>query len=146
MSNDHAAGGGPPPAPGPAANDPRPTAEILKSLTANGQALVRKEIELAKLEVTQILVARITAVAMFLGAAVVGLFILGFVGVTAAKGLEEVLPPWAAWLIVTFVYILVAAILGLVGKRKLTTPPNTPERTKASVEETVEWAKKQVQR
>ncbi|MFA9432785.1 phage holin family protein [Egicoccus sp. AB-alg2] len=145
MSTDHAAGTSPPPASTPADGDPRPTSEIMRSLTANGQALVRKEIELAKLELTEILVARVTAVAMFLGAAVLGLFILGFVGVTGAKALEEVLPPWAAWLIVTFVYILIAAILGLIGKRKLQKPSNTPERTKASVEETVEWAKQRVQ-
>lgn len=145
MANDHAAGGSPPPAIAPQEPDPRPTSEVMRSLTANGQALVRKEIELAKLEVTEIVVARVTAVAMFVGAAVIGLFILGFVGITGAVALELVLPAWAAWLIVTGVYILVAVVLGLIGKRKLTTPSSSPDRTKAAVEETVEWAKKRVQ-
>ncbi|MFA9446970.1 phage holin family protein [Egicoccus sp. AB-alg6-2] len=145
MSHDYAASGNPPPAIPPQERDPRPTGEVVKSLTANAQELLRKEIELAKLEISEILVARVTAVAMFAGAGVVGLFILGFVGVTGAKALDLVLPEWAAWLIVTAVYILIAAILAMIGKRKLTKPSSSPDRTKASVEETVAWAKKRVQ-
>ncbi|MBS3939921.1 MAG: phage holin family protein [Actinobacteria bacterium] len=144
MSHDYAAGGTPPPAIPPQAADPRPTAEVLRSMTANAQALVKKEIELAKLEITEIVVARVMGVAMFLGAAVIGLFILGFVGVTAAVALQLVLPAWAAWLIVTGLYILVAVILALIGKKKMTTPSSSPDRTRATVEETVEWAKKRV--
>ncbi|MEX2504398.1 MAG: phage holin family protein [Egicoccus sp.] len=144
MSHDYAAGGTPPPAIPPQSGDPRQTAEVLRSMTANAQALVKKEIELAKLEITEIVVARVMGVAMFLGAAVIGLFILGFVGVTAAVALQLVLPAWAAWLIVTGLYILVAVILALVGRKKMTTPSSSPDRTKATVEETVEWAKKRV--
>ncbi|GGI09267.1 phage holin family protein [Egicoccus halophilus] len=144
MSHDYAAGGSPPPRRPDRDDDPRATSEVLRNLTANGQALVTKEIELAKLEITEIVVARVTAVGMFVGAGVFGLFILGFVGVTGAKALELVLPEWAAWLIVTGVYVLLAAILGMIGVRKLKKPSNTPERTKTSVEETVAWAKQKV--
>lgn len=144
MSHDYAAGGTPPPAIPPQAADPRTTAEVLRSMTANAQALVKKEIELAKLEITEIIVARVMGVAMFLGAAVIGLFILGFVGVTAAKVLAIWLPEWAGWLIVTGLYILVALILALIGRKKMTTPSSSPDRTKAVVEETIAWAKKRV--
>jgi hypothetical protein len=138
-------GGAAPPAVGPEQLDPRSTAEVLRSLVANVQALVKKEIELAKLEITEIVTARLTAVGMFVGAAVLGLFILAFVGVTGAKALSLVLPEWAAWLIVTGIYTLLAAILGFIGVRKLQSPPNVPERTKRNYEETVEWAKDRVQ-
>jgi hypothetical protein len=137
--------GAAPPAMAPQDLDPRSTTEVLTSLVANVQALVKKEIELAKLEITDIVTARLTAVGMFLGAAVLGLFILGFVGVTGAKALSLVLPEWAAWLIVTGVYTLIAAILAFVGVKKMQTPSNTPERTKQNYEETVEWAKRRVQ-
>jgi hypothetical protein len=137
--------GGPPPAVAPEQLDPRSTGEVLTSVVANVQALVKKEIELAKLEVTEIVTARLTAVGMFVGAAVLGLFILAFVGVTGAKALALVLPEWAAWLIVTGVYTLLAGILAFVGVRKLQSPPNVPERTKQNYEETVEWAKQRVQ-
>jgi hypothetical protein len=137
--------GGPPPAMAPEQLDPRSTGEVLTSVVANVQALVKKEIELAKLEVTEIVTARLTAVGMFMGAAVLGLFILAFVGVTGAKALALVLPEWAAWLIVTGIYTLLAGILAFVGVRKLQSPPNVPERTKQNYEETVEWAKQRVQ-
>jgi hypothetical protein len=137
--------GAAPPAVAPEDLDPRSTGEVLRSVVANVQALVKKEIELAKLEVTEIITARAIAIGMFLGAAVLGLFILAFVGVTGAKALALVLPEWAAWLIVTGIYTLVAAILAFVGVRKLQSPPNVPERTKANYEETVEWAKRRVQ-
>jgi hypothetical protein len=137
--------GGAPPAMAPEGLDPRSTTEVLTSLVANVQALVKKEIELAKLEITDIVTARAIAVGMFLGAAVLGLFILGFVGVTGAKALALVLPEWAAWLIVTGIYTLVAGILAAIGARKLKTPPNKPERTIKNYEETVEWAKRRVE-
>jgi hypothetical protein len=137
--------GAPPPAVAPEQVDPRSTGEVLTSVVANVQALVKKEIELAKLEVTEIVTARLIAVGMFVGAAVLGLFILAFVGVTGAKALDLVLPEWAAWLIVTGIYTLLAGILAFVGVRKLQSPPNVPERTKQNYEETVEWAKQRVQ-
>jgi hypothetical protein len=135
-----------PPAVGPESVDPRPTADVLRSLAENSQLLVKKEIELAKLEVTEILVARAIAVGSAIVGAVFGLFILAFAGVTGAKALELVLPAWAAWLIVTGVYTLIALTALLVAKRKATNPPNAPVRTKAELEQTVEWLKGQVQR
>lgn len=130
----------------PQSGDERSNAEVLRSLSEQGQALVRKEIELAKLELTEILVARAIALGAVIVGAVMGLFILGFAGVTGAKALDLVLPEWAAWLIVTGIYTLVAVSALLVAKRKATTPPNAPERTKADVTRTIEWLKGQVQR
>ena len=135
-----------PTAVGPESVDPRATVDVVRSLAENSQALVKKELELAKLEMTEILVARAIAIGSALVGAVLGLFILAFAGVTGAKALELVLPEWAAWLIVTGVYTLVAVIALLVAKRKATNPPNVPERSKAEYEQTVEWVKGQVQR
>jgi hypothetical protein len=135
-----------PPAVGPESVDPRPTADVLRSLAENSQALVRKELELAKLEVTEILVARAIALGAALVGAIISLFVLGFAGVTGAKALELVLPAWAAWLIVTGVYALITITALLIAMRKATNPPNVPERTKAEAEQTVEWLKGQVQR
>ena len=135
-----------PPAVGPESVDPRPTADVLRSLAENSQALVRKELELAKLEVTEILVARAIAIGAGLVGAIISLFVLGFAGITGAKALELVLPAWAAWLIVTGVYALITVTALLIAMRKATTPPNIPQRTKAEAEQTVEWVKGQVQR
>ncbi len=135
-----------PPAVGPESVDPRSTVDIVRSLAENSQLLVKKELELAKLELTEIVVARAIALASVVVGAVFGLFILAFAGVTGAKALELVLPAWAAWLIVTGLYTLVAVVALVVAKKKATNPPNAPERTKAELERTVEWLKGQVQR
>ena len=134
MSQDRHVAGGP---------DERATSEVIASLIATTQALVKKEIEMAKLEVKGILVDKAVAVGSALVAALVALFILGFVGVTAAKALEQVVAPWIAWAIVTGIYTLVAVVLLLVAVR-FARRPVVPERTKASVEETIGWAKQQV--
>lgn len=131
---------GPPPMP-----DERETPEVLRSLVDHSQLLVKKEIELAKLEIQEMVKARIIAAASVLGAAVVALYLGAFLGVTAAKALELVVAPWLAWLIVSLVLLLKIAVLGLVAKRKFTVPPWKPERTMETAESTVEWAKRKVQ-
>ena len=80
----------------PEAADPRSTGEVVRSLTENTQALLRKEIELAKLEITEAMVARGIAIGLAVAGAVLGLFILGFAGVTAATALALVVAPWLA--------------------------------------------------
>jgi hypothetical protein len=133
------------PAPGgSSAPDDRETSEVLASLVANVRALVKKEIELAKLEVQRILVEKVIAVVAALAGALVALFILAFAGVTIAKALELVFAPWLAWLIVTGIYTLVALVALFVAYR-LARRPVVPERTKRDVQDTVAWAKKQVQ-
>jgi hypothetical protein len=133
-----------PPPPGVPPTDDRSTSEVLASAIASGQALVTKEIELAKLELKQVATDKAIAIGTALGAAVLALFILAFVGVTVAKALELVMAAWLAWLIVTLVYTLLAAGLLFVAYKKGTAP--VMERTKTSAEETVAWAKGQVGR
>jgi hypothetical protein len=125
-------------------DDGRETPEVLRSLVDNTQLLVKKEIELAKLEIKQIVTARLMAVGFAVAGAILGLYLFGFLAVTGAKALELVVAAWLAWLIVSGVLLLMIVVLLLLAKRKFTTPPNKPERTVTSVQETVEWAKKQV--
>lgn len=124
--------------------DDRATSEVVASLITNTQGLVKTEIELAKLEVAGIVRDKATALGLALGGALLGLFILAFVGVTAANALMLVVAPWLAWLIVTGIYTLLAVILLLVAKRLLSKPV-MPETTKAELEHTRDWAKAQVQ-
>lgn len=139
-ADDHVASGG---APGTSdADDRRPTSEVVTSLFANGQALAAKELELAKHELSELVRDKAIAIGLAVFAAILGLFILGFIGVTAAVALSLVLPAWAAWLIVTGLYLLVAVVLVLVAVRLLKRPAFA--RTKASIDELRSWAKGQV--
>ncbi len=124
--------------------DGRETSEVLTSLFANGQALVSKELELAKHELSEVVRDKAIAVGLMVGAAIFALFLLGFIGVTGAVALSLVLPAWAAWLIVTTIYLLIAVVLVLVGVKLLQRPAFA--RTKASIDELKTWAKGQVQR
>ena len=137
MATTDATGGGPP---GDPRTDPRSTGEVLQSVATTSQALVRKELELAKLEILAIVQARAIAAGLLAAAGVLGLYILGFVGVLGVKLLELVVSPWLAWLLIIVVYSRIAGILVLIAMRKLKQPPNTPERTKQSFEETKQWA------
>ena len=129
------------PATGADEPDGRATSEVLRSAVANSQQLVRKELELAKLELQEIVMARLMAAVFGVTAALVALFVLAFAGVTGAKALEAVLAPWAAWLIVTGAYLFVTLALLLGAYLMATRPPNAPVRTKAAAEETLSWAR-----
>ena len=144
-ADDPVAAAGDPTATGPTppkAEDHRPTSEVLTSLLANGQELAVKEFELAKHELSDVVRDKAIAVGLAVFAAILGLFILGFIGVTAAVALSLVLPAWAAWLIVTGLYLLVAVALVLVAVRLLKRPAFA--RTKASIDELKTWVKGQV--
>ena len=124
-------------------SDQRTTSEVLASLIAGIQALVKKELELAKLELKRILVEKAVALGLALFGALLLVFVLAFVGVTGAAALQEVVAPWIAWAIVTGVYLLLAAVV-LAIAAKLARRSPVPQRTKASVQETATWAKGQV--
>jgi hypothetical protein len=124
--------------------DERANSEVVASLIANLQAMIKTQFELAKLEVVGIVRDKAVAIGLFVGAGLFGLYVLAFAGVTGANALMLVLPAWAAWLIITGVYLLVMLVLALVGLRLLK-KPSVPERTKQELETTKEWAKGQVQ-
>ncbi|MFO7961970.1 MAG: phage holin family protein [Nitriliruptoraceae bacterium] len=128
-----------------AASDERTTSEVLASLIANGQGLLKTELELAKLEVQQIATEKAIAIGLVVAGAIMGLFILAFVGVTGAYALMLVVEPWLAWLIVTAIYTLIAVILVLVAVRYFKRSFK-PEKAMAELDRTKTWASEQVGR
>ncbi len=132
---------------GPTAEAGRPpTSELVTSIATDLGTLVRKEIELAKHEVTEAVVARVMGAAAFAVAGLVGLFALGFAGLAVAAALDTVMAPWASRLIVAAAFLAIvggAAAFGLMRKRR---PPIMPEETMRTVKEDVEWARTQLRR
>jgi hypothetical protein len=120
-------------------------AEAAKAVAEDASALVRAEIALAKAEITGAAKAKASGAGLLVGAAVLGWLGLQGLLVTAGIALALVLPAWAAALIVTGVLLLLAAVLGLVGKGKLATPVKL-ETTKQNVEEDVAWTKAHLSR
>ena len=124
----------------------RSTVEILMSIADDTKHLVQKEIELARHEIVQALVAKAMAVGAFAAAGVIGLMVLVFGGLTAAAALDNVLPPWGSRLVVTGGFALLAVVAVLFGLARLRKPGLVPEKTKRTLKEGEEWAIAQLQR
>jgi uncharacterized membrane protein YqjE len=118
--------------------------ELLKQFSEDATTLIRKEVELAKAELTEKGRKAGKGAGMFGGA---GLFGVGaFATLTAflILVLAEAMDAWLAALIVTVIYGAVAAVLALQGKQKVDEAgPPQPEQTVETVKEDVQWAKRQ---
>lgn len=121
-------------------NSPTSVSTLVNSAITDAQSLVRQQIELAKAEVTQSAKQAAGASGLFLGAAVLGFLAFVFALIAGAYGFVAAgLPVWAGFLIVGGILLLIAIILGLVGKSrtKHITPPqraiSQAEKTKASL-------------
>ncbi len=124
----------------------RPLTELLSDVTAQLQQLLRKEIELAKVETKEQVDRAVKGAAAFGAAGVVGLLAAILIVFAAAWGLAEVIPTGFAFLIVGVVLLAVAGVLALQGKKKIAAVTPVPEQTVETVKEDVETAKDSLQR
>ena len=94
-------------------------------VSERASSLVRLELQLAAAELKQKVVALGLGIALVVGAAVFGLFALGFGLATAAAALATTVSTWLALLIVTGALVLFAGALGAIGVGRLRkgTPP-----------------------
>ena len=125
--------------------DERSISELVKELTEQTQILARKEVELAKAEVTQKGKRLGIGAGAFGAAGVLGLFAFGALTATLILLLATAMDAWLGALIVTVVYALIAAALALMGKEQVEkgTPP-LPERAIESSKQDVDTAKSRV--
>lgn len=115
-------------------SDKQSLGTLVSGVTEDLSALVRGEIELAKTELRESARTAGTGTGLLVGAAVTAFLGLIFLLLTAAWGLVQAgLPYWAGFGIVTLVLIIVAVVLGLVGKSQLE-KIKAPERSPASIE------------
>lgn len=122
------------------------TATLVKDVIGGTQLLVRKELELARLELMEAASTKAQAAGLGGAAAVLGLYVIGFLGLAGGAALSEVMPQWAAWLVVAGVFLVLLAILGLVARSRARAKPLMPEKTKATLQEDVSWAKRLIKR
>jgi predicted phage tail protein len=114
----------------------RPTGELMRDLTEQTTALVRKEIALAKVELAE------KGKKAGVGAGMFGAGAFAAVTACAILALATFLAGWLAALIVAVVYVAIAGVLAMRGKKqvKQATPP-VPERAVDSTKEDLEWVK-----
>lgn len=101
------------------------TAELLNRLTEQSTMLVRDEVALAKLEMTEKANRLGLGAGLFSAAGVLSFFGAATLIAAAVLGLAEGLPAWLSALIVALVLFLAAGIAALVGKKRIEegTPP-----------------------
>ena len=116
--------------------------ELMQRLSDQTSALARKEIELAKAEVTQKGKRLGIGAGAFGVAGVVGLFAFGALTAALIMLLGTAVDDWLAAAIVAVVYAVVGGALALAGKRQVEAgSPPVPERAIESTKQDVEAAK-----
>jgi hypothetical protein len=116
--------------------DGRSIGQLVSSITEDFSALIRGEIELAKAEMRESAKRAGAGAGLLAGAGFLAFFAFVFLLVAAAYGLVAAgLPIWASFLIVALVLLLIAGILGAVGKKQLDKVKG-PERAMAQKEAT----------
>lgn len=102
----------------PGSNEPS-IRELVKSVTTDAQRLMKAQTELVRTEVKSSEQAAGATAGMLIGAAAVGGIGAIFLLVTIAYVLVALgLPTWAGFGIVTLVLLIVAAVLGLLGRKR----------------------------
>lgn len=118
--------------------------ELFGAATRDFSELVRKEMELAKVELKEEAVTAGRAGALMGAGGLLANHAILILFLAIAWLLAEVMPVWAGLLIVAVVVGIVAAALAVTGKKKLAdlTPPvpNTVE----TLQEDAQWAKQQL--
>jgi len=123
------------------------TGELVRRLSTQLSELFRRELELARTELTA-KGKRAGAGAGLAGAGgVVALFGVGVLIAAAVAGLATVLPVWLSALIVGIVLLLVAGVLALVGRSRLrAAAPPVPEQAVQGVQSDVSAVRNAVHR
>jgi uncharacterized membrane protein YqjE len=119
------------------------TAELVKQLSGQLSLLIRKELDLAKAELTEKGKAAGVGAGMFGGAGVVALLALGALTAAVILLLDKGMEAWLAALIVAALYGAIAAVLALVGRDRVREGMPPAEQTIETVKEDVQWAKSQ---
>jgi YihY family inner membrane protein len=125
----------------------RSTVQLVKSIAADTGTLVKKEVELAKQEILEAIVARAKAAGAFGAAGVFGLVGLLCGCAAGIAGLSTVMSVWLAALIVMGSLFVLAGLAAAFAVLRIKTSSSiAPTETVRTVKEDVEWARAQLKR
>ena len=122
----------------------QPMGELFKQLSTDLSTLVRQELRLAQVEMTEKGKRAAVGAGFLGGAGIVSLLLLGSLTACIIAALAEGMDVWLAALIVTVVYGAIAGVLALTGKNRVAeATPVVPEQTVQTLKEDAQWAKTQ---
>jgi uncharacterized membrane protein YqjE len=120
----------------------QPIGELVQQLSEQTATLVRKELQLAQLELQEKGKRAGIGAGLFGGAGVIALYGLGALIAAAIIGLGTAVDPWLSALIVAVVLFAVAGIASLVGKKQVEQAvPPAPEQAIQSGKRSVDEVK-----
>jgi len=125
-------------------DSPHSLGELLGSVAADIQDLVRGEVRLARSELDQKLDRVIMAAIWLLGGALVAFAGLVVILQGVAAALALVLPTWAASMIVGVLIVAVGALLARSGLSMLSLKTLTPNRMVSSLQKDVDIVKEHI--
>jgi uncharacterized membrane protein YqjE len=117
--------------------------ELFSQLTSDLSALMRDEVQLAKVELKEEVARAGRAGGLLGGAAFAGYMVVVTLSFALAWGLAEVMAVGWAFLIVAVVWAVVGGFLYLRGRQQLNAVKLVPEQTVETLKEDVQWAKNQ---
>jgi VIT1/CCC1 family predicted Fe2+/Mn2+ transporter len=117
-----------------------PASELIRSLVADVGLLIRREAELASIELKDKAAKAGAAIGLMVAGGVVAFFGVATLVAASVLALAIVLPAWASALIVAVALFVVAAVLALVGRARMrTATPLAPRRSIAAAQEDIAW-------
>jgi hypothetical protein len=128
----------------PATQPKRPESslgELLAEMSSDVSTLFRQEVELAKLEAKEEAKRLGAGAGMFGAAGVAGLMALILISFAAAWLLDQAINTALAFLLVGLVWVIVAVVLALAGKKQLKMASRPLPTTTQTIKEDVQWAR-----
>jgi len=124
-----------------------PVSDLVQRMSQQTADLVRKELELAQVEMKEKGKRAGTGAGLFGGAGLFAAYGVGALIATVIMLLATAIEPWLAGLIVTVVLFAIAGVAALVGKKQVdqATPPQ-PEQAIASTKRDVDEVKERASR
>ena len=115
----------------------RSLADVLQDIIANVQEIVRSELRLASVEIRQELAKAASAGKVAAAGGVLALFSFALLLLAAVYALALIMAPWLAALAVAIVLAIAGSILISAGSKRLKLIHLKPEKTVASIRETL---------
>ena len=109
--------------------------ELLKTLVGETGVLVRQELTLARVEMAVKAKSVVVSSSMILVGGGVALAALLGAGATGVVGLHQVMPLWAACLVITALWTVIAVVLVSIGLARLRALDPLPQQTIASLKQ-----------
>jgi uncharacterized membrane protein YqjE len=128
-------------------SEDKSTGDLVRDLTRLVPQLAREEVELAKAELAEKGKHAGIGAGLFGAAGITALFGVGVLLAAAVLGLAEVMPAWAAALIVAGAVLLVAGVMALIGRKQVSqASPPVPQKAVESTKRDVRAVKESARR